>query len=232
MPHAGFFNGPAVFVWPVGHELRPCSLEIVGPIGAASARWRVATSMTRADAAPYGFGTYRALNYDELVDHPVEMGAFDLLHFNAGGAHHDIAITGRHRADLDRLRDDTQRICQAQIDLFGGAPSSRAPIDHYVFQLLALDDGYGGLEHRASTSLVSGRSNGLPQPGTSASRRRLSQVARSGEPRVFSHLERQAHQARRIPALRSVARGLHHATVGVRGNHLVLRRSRSWFAPD
>ncbi len=120
--------------------------------------------MPRADAAPFGFGSYRASNYDELIDHPVEMGVFDLLHFDAGGARHDIAITGRHRADLERFRLDTQRICQAQIDLFGGTPSSRAPIDHYVFQLLALDEGYGGLEHRASTSLVSGRS-GLPQTG-------------------------------------------------------------------
>ena len=31
----GFFNGPAVFVWPVGHERRPCTLEIVAPGGAS-----------------------------------------------------------------------------------------------------------------------------------------------------------------------------------------------------
>jgi predicted metalloprotease with PDZ domain len=158
----GFFNGPAVFVWPDGHERRPCLLEIMPPAGDAGSRWRVATSMPRADAVPYGFGTYRASSYDELVDHPVEMGVFDLLHFDAGGTHHDIAITGRHRADLHRFRDDTQRICQSQIDLFGGAP-----MDRYVFQLLALDDGYGGLEHRASTSLVSGR-GALPATGAHA----------------------------------------------------------------
>ncbi len=160
----GFFNGPAVFVWPVGHERRPCTLEIVAPVGDAGSRWRVATSMPRADAVPGGFGTYRTSSYEELVDHPVEMGVFDLTQFAAGGAQHDIAITGRHRADLERFSHDTQRICQAQIDLFGGAPSSRAPLDHYVFQLLVLDEGYGGLEHRASTSLVSGRS-ALPQSG-------------------------------------------------------------------
>jgi predicted metalloprotease with PDZ domain len=160
----GFFNGPSVFVWPAGHELRPCTLEIAAPAGDAYAQWRVATSMPRVDAVPYGFGTYRAADYDELIDHPVEMGIFELSHFDAGGARHDIAITGRHRGDGERFSRDTQRICRAQIDLFGGAPSSRAPIDRYVFQLLVLADGYGGLEHRASTSLVSKR-NGLPRPG-------------------------------------------------------------------
>ncbi len=108
---------------------------------------------------------YRASDYDELLDHPVEMGTFELVHFVAGGAQHDIAVTGRHRADLERLSRDVQRICQTQIDLFGGVTSSSAPVDHYVFQLL-LTDGYGGLEHRASTSLVS-KSNGLPLPGAS-----------------------------------------------------------------
>jgi predicted metalloprotease with PDZ domain len=159
----GFFNGPSLFVWPVGHERRPCTLDIVSPVGAAYARWRVATSMPRATAAPNAFGVYRAASYDELIDHPVEMGSFELAHFEAGGARHDIAITGRHRGDLARLGRDMQRICQAQVDLFGDAPSSRSPVDHYVFQLLVLDDGYGGLEHRASTSLVSARKS-LPRP--------------------------------------------------------------------
>jgi predicted metalloprotease with PDZ domain len=161
----GFFNGPAVFVWPVGHEHRPCTVEIVAPAGDRHAQWRVATSMPSAGAAPNGYGMYRAANYDELVDHPVEMGTFDLVHFDAGGARHAIAVTGRHRGDLERLARDTQRICQAQIDLFGAAQSSRAPLDHYLFQLLVLADGYGGLEHRASTSLVSSDKN-LPRPGS------------------------------------------------------------------
>ncbi|MEO8740142.1 MAG: PDZ domain-containing protein [Casimicrobiaceae bacterium] len=164
----GFFNGPSVFVWPVGQEARTCELEIVAPVGAAFSEWRVATSLPRAGAQPYGFGTYRAGNYDELIDHPVEMGRFDLVHFEAGGAHHDVAVTGRHRGDLSRLARDVQRICQTQIDMYAGAPASRAPIDRYVFQLLVLNEGYGGLEHRASTSLVSKR-DALPVPGESVS---------------------------------------------------------------
>ena len=41
------------------------------------------------------------------------------------------------------------RICDWQIGLFG-----EAPFDRYLFQVTAVGDGYGGLEHRASTSLL------------------------------------------------------------------------------
>ncbi len=160
----GYFNGPSVFVWPVGREQYPCDVEIVAPTGAAQQGWRVATTLPSNGAPPMGFGRYRAANYDELIDHPVEMGQFDVAHFDAGGVRHDIVVSGRHRGDLDRLARDLQRVCQTQIDLFGGAPGSQAPFSTYMFQLLVLGEGRGGLEHRSSTSLVCKR-DGLPQVG-------------------------------------------------------------------
>ncbi|MCE7878637.1 MAG: M61 family peptidase, partial [Betaproteobacteria bacterium PRO3] len=96
-------------------------------------------------------------NYDELVDHPVEMADFRHLAFEAGGATHDLVVSGRADFDDARLARDLARICQWQCDLFGGAPSSRAPFDRYLFQVAAVPDGYGGLEHRTSTSLVCAR---------------------------------------------------------------------------
>ncbi len=159
-----FFNGPSVFVWPVGREDRPCELEILPPAGDVYRDWRVATAMPRDGANPFAFGRYRAANYDELIDHPVEIGRFDVVAFEAGGVPHTVAITGCHRGDRERLAQDLARVCQSQTDLFGGAPGSRAPVDGYLFQLLLQEEGYGGLEHRASTSLVAKR-DGLPQPG-------------------------------------------------------------------
>ena len=160
----GYFNGPCVFLCPDGRADRRCEVEIVAPEGDIGRSWRVATTLPLAEASSAGFGSYCAANYDELIDHPVEMSDFTLVSFAAGGAKHDVVVSGRHRADLDRLARDLARICQWQCDLFGGAAASRAPFDRYLFQVAAVGEGYGGLEHRASTSLLCNRDD-LPQPG-------------------------------------------------------------------
>jgi len=158
-----FFNGTCVFVTPVGREDRPCEVEFVRPAGDAYPRWRIVTSLPRAGAAPHGFGTYGAAGYDELIDHPVEMGTFALGTFEANGVPHDVAITGRHDCDMKRLTHDLARPCSAQIDFFGGA-GTKPPMDYYAFLTTALSDAHGGLEHRASTALVTSREN-LPHAG-------------------------------------------------------------------
>jgi predicted metalloprotease with PDZ domain len=145
----GYFNGPSLFLLPEGREDAPCIVDIAPPEGPAYAAWRVATTLATDGAALHGFGTYRAANYDELIDHPVEMGEFAWATFDVRDVPHEIAITGRHDADLARLARDLARICDWQIGLFG-----EAPFDRYLFQVTAVGDGYGGLEHRASTSLL------------------------------------------------------------------------------
>jgi predicted metalloprotease with PDZ domain len=144
-----YFNGPAVFLLPEGREDAPCVVDIAPPDGAAYAAWRVATTLPREAARERSFGTYRAADYDELIDHPVEMGEFAWSAFDVRGVSHEIAITGRHDADLARLARDLARICDWQIGLFG-----EAPFDRYLFQVTAVGDGHGGLEHRSSTSLL------------------------------------------------------------------------------
>ena len=155
-----FFNGTSVFLRVLGKESRPCDVEIVAPRGARYRKWEVATAMRRNGAPAWGFGAYTASDYDELIDHPVELGSFTRKSFRAMGVPHEIVITGRHRADMSRLCRDMQRICEQHIDFF----RSPAPMDRYVFLVSALGDGYGGLEHRASTALVCSR-NDLPTPG-------------------------------------------------------------------
>ena len=133
----GFFNGVCVFLRVIGKQARPCVLEIVRPNGAAYRDWRVATAMRRLEAPAFGFGTYAAADYDELIDHPVEMGRFTLARFRARGVPHDIAITGVHDADVRRLTRDLRRVCETQIDFFGRP----APMDRYVFLITALGEG-------------------------------------------------------------------------------------------
>ena len=161
----GFFNGTSVFLAVEGRRERCCLVDIAPPRVGDAEHWRVITALPRAaadegGARPYGFGRYLAADYDELVDHPVEMGPFTLASFEAAGVRHDLALSGRHDCDTERLFADLGRICAWQIDLFG-AP---APMDYYAFLTMVVGEGYGGLEHRASTALIASR-NDLPWNG-------------------------------------------------------------------
>ncbi|MBM3345866.1 MAG: M61 family metallopeptidase [Betaproteobacteria bacterium] len=156
----GFFNGTSVFLRVAGREDRRCEVEIVRPAGATYRRWEVATSMPRRRAPAWSFGLYGADDYDELIDHPVEMGTFTRGTFTARGAPHDVAVTGRHRADMPRLLRDMKTVCEQHIDFF----RTPAPMKRYLFLVTAVGEGYGGLEHRASTALLCSR-NDLPHVG-------------------------------------------------------------------
>jgi predicted metalloprotease with PDZ domain len=161
----GFFNGTSVFLAAIGHEDAQCVVDIQKPAGPAYRSWRVATALPEARGTKrYGFGEYVAQNYDELVDHPVTLGEFALATFKAHGVPHDIVIAGRVVGlDMPRLCADLKRICEAQIALFE-PKSKKAPVDRYVFMTQAVSDGYGGLEHRASTALICNRGD-LPVEG-------------------------------------------------------------------
>ncbi|MBI3285359.1 MAG: M61 family metallopeptidase [Burkholderiales bacterium] len=157
----GFFNGTSVFLQVHGQEQAPHVLDIQRAGDAACKSWRVATSLPELKAKRYGFGTYCAANYDELIDHPVEMGDFALASFEAHGVPHDFVVTGKvPNLDLARITADVKKICETQIAFFEPR-SKRAPMARYVFMTMVVGEGYGGLEHRASTALICNR-NDLP----------------------------------------------------------------------
>ncbi|MFC5459757.1 M61 family metallopeptidase [Massilia niabensis] len=161
----GFFNGTSVFLRVVGQEEGAHEVDIQRPGNPVAKTWRVATAMKELGAKRYGFGTYVAANYDELIDHPVEMGDFALATFKAHGIPHDIVITGLvPNLDMARLQVDLKAICEAQLAFFE-PQTKRAPMDRYVFMTMAVGDGYGGLEHRASTALICARAD-LPSSAT------------------------------------------------------------------
>lgn len=152
-----YFNGSSVFLRVHGREDRSCAVKIVPP---AIDGWRVATAMTSLKVDGNGFGLYSAADYEELIDHPVEMGRFRSAAFEACGVPHELAVSGVQRSDLERLSADLKRLCEYQIRFFG----EPAPMERYLFLIMALGEGYGGLEHRASCSLICGRDK-LPLPG-------------------------------------------------------------------
>jgi predicted metalloprotease with PDZ domain len=156
----------------VGQEHLPCSLALVAPPSAPQGinDWEVATSLPRAKGTKdtkgtkdKAFGHYIAPNYDALIDHPVQLGAQQWGSFTAHGAKHTIAIVGRTQAlDMARLVKDSAAICAVQIALFEPQTKLAPFLDsatHYTFMTQAVGDGYGGLEHRASTALIAKRSD-------------------------------------------------------------------------
>lgn len=147
----GYFNATSLCLAVAGQEQLPAQLQLLAPAG--HEHWRVATTLPAEAVDTRGFGLYCAADYDELIDHPVEMGDFEERRFEVHGVPHRLVVTGRHRGDLDRLVADLGRICAAQIDFFGRP----APFAQYLFQLTVVGQGYGGLEHRSSTSLLCSR---------------------------------------------------------------------------
>ncbi|MFC1748968.1 M61 family metallopeptidase [Pseudomonadota bacterium] len=155
-----YFNGTSVFLKAHGKDELPVTVDILAPSEGTAKEWRVATSMTMAGATQWEFGRYSANSYDELIDHPVEIGEFELASFEVSGTPHHVVISGKHNTDTVRLCKDLKEICEAEIAFFGELPS----MDRYVFLVWVVGDGYGGLEHRESCSLICSRGD-LPWPG-------------------------------------------------------------------
>ncbi len=169
----GFFNGTSVFLCVAGREHEPHDVEIAPPTGRAFRGWRVATTLPELDAERHGFGTYRAADYDALIDHPVEMGTFRLERFDAAGVPHEIAYSGViPNLDAERVNADLAVLCAAQITFFGSTRGSRsaAPFDRYLFLTAVAGEGHGGLEHRSSTALLCARES-LPVVGDESKER-------------------------------------------------------------
>lgn len=159
----GFFNGTSLCLKVHGQEHMAHELELAAP--RAFPHWEAATGLEPLKTGKKGFGTYLAADYDELVDCPVELGPFFSAEFRAGGVPHRLVLAGATEAfDGERMVADIQKICEAQIRFWHDR--KRPPFKHYLFMLNAVDDGYGGLEHRNSTALIAGRRD-LPRLGES-----------------------------------------------------------------
>ena len=159
----GFFNATSLCMMAEGATDQPHALDLVRHPGMSG--WSVATGLTAVELDKQGFGRYQAAHYDELADCPFEMGAFWSGTFTACGVPHRLVVAGALPSfDGARLLRDTQKICETQLRFWhaeGSASAThladQAPFAHYVFMLNAVDDSYGGLEHRNSTALIAAR---------------------------------------------------------------------------
>ncbi len=163
----GFFNATSLCLRVDGQTEWPHALRLLAP----QMPWRVATALPARQVDRRGFGLYLAADYDELADSPFELGDFWEGAFEAHGVPHRFVVAGASASfDGARLLADAQKICETALrfwhpSLAEGTPTkgpdqgqvNPPPFKNYLFLLNAVDDNYGGLEHRASTALICGR---------------------------------------------------------------------------
>ena len=146
----GFFNATSLCLAVDGRTTEQHRIELYRlPVG-----WDVATGMTRVDAvparaaktsakpvAPARTQTFESVDYDELADHPFELGPFWRGQFTSGGVVHEFVVSGAWpQFDGARLLADAKRICDEEIRFWHG--DQKPPFARYVFMLNATDDGY------------------------------------------------------------------------------------------
>ncbi|HEX3477104.1 MAG TPA: PDZ domain-containing protein [Kofleriaceae bacterium] len=136
-----FLHGPATFLHPGHLRTAPVELELAIPDG-----WVLTTAMAWDPSPPYRL---TAADIDELYDHPIHAGPTRTLAVPAA-VPVKLAIWGARAPggafDERRLAADLAAVVDDHIARFGGAPFS-----HYTFLVMLAHDGYGGLEHRASS---------------------------------------------------------------------------------
>lgn len=156
----GFFNPSSLCYRVDAAAQSPVELVIVAPEDPELGHWRVATSLMPVEVDARGFGRYRADDYEDLIDHPVELGAFERVDFQVNDMPHALVLAGHGSVDTARLTKDLGRICAVEHALF----DHEVKLDRYLFLTQVTAGGYGGLEHRFSTALVCSRDD-LPRPG-------------------------------------------------------------------
>ena len=137
----GYFNGAATFMYVPGMEQQPVNLEIVPP----KDDWRVSTTLEPVEGKA---NTFTAKDFDTLVDTPVEVGIHEVYKFEALGKPHQYVVWGQGNLKPKQLIKDTQKIIETEAKIFGGLP-----YEQYLFLVHLSGSGFGGLEHKDSTTL-------------------------------------------------------------------------------
>ena len=162
----GFFNASSLCYCPVGFEHAGFEIEVRRPDDSLCRGWKLATTLKAKKIGKDGFGTYSAPDYEDLIDHPVEMSAFERIDFDVDGIEHALVLSGPAQflseIDRERLASDLSKICHVERQMFKQKPA----LDEYLFLTNVVGAGYGGLEHRSSTALICSR-NDLPRAGHS-----------------------------------------------------------------
>ena len=141
---SAFINGPSAFLYADDHMTEKHSVKFNVPTG-----WDIGTAMDHD-----GQGTYSSAGYDELADHPIQLGRFVRRSFKVEGVPFEAIWVGdpAPRCDVDA---ETERLRRGSIPAM--RMMKKVPFKKYVYLIhLEVGDFAGGLEHRASTTIATG----------------------------------------------------------------------------
>lgn len=136
-----FFNLAEILMYPVDQRSAPVQLHFVE----IPPNWKIATPLEKSPT-----GNFTAQNYDQLVDSPVEISAFEEEDFEHGGAQYRVVVDAeRGDYDLRKLVPMVRKIVVAATGWMNDRPFSS-----YLFLChLPRDSGGGGMEHAYSTAI-------------------------------------------------------------------------------
>jgi len=141
-------NGTSVFMFVKGLDYLPVKVNI-NPYQ----KWeKISTQLPLEGHNPW---VRTAPDYDFLADSPIEIGNHQVIQFDAGGIPHEFAIYGLHTFDVKRLVEDTKKIIDQAVKVFGVNPCP-----NYTFIVQSGQNLSGGLEHLNSTTVMADRFTG------------------------------------------------------------------------
>ena len=137
----GYVNGASMFMYPDGLQKEASEITVV-----PYKDWKVvSTALPAVSNQPF---TFRAANYDEVVDSPFEIGNHEVWQFEVNSIPHRVAMFGESNAIKERFLADLKKITTTATQVMG-----ETPLDRYLFIIHNLLVGGGGLEHKFSTTL-------------------------------------------------------------------------------
>ena len=137
--HHAFLNLAQVLFYLPAERDRSVAVEFQLPAG-----WRLATPLD--ESAP---GEYTAVNYDRMVDSPVEAGTFDEYSYQQSGAEYRVVVYAEGgKYSSKKLLDSCEKITATETGLMHDVPFHR-----YTFFFHFLAFGGGGMEHAYGTAI-------------------------------------------------------------------------------
>jgi predicted metalloprotease with PDZ domain len=139
---SALLNGAGIYLYSADSRLQPQEVTVDLP-----AEWPDLQTALPGATVPL---TFRARDFDELVDSPIVAGSLDRREFKVGDQPYSLVVpAGNPLWDSGRARDDLAKIVEAHQSFWGVNPLER----EYLFFNFFIGP-FGGLEHDHSTVIM------------------------------------------------------------------------------